>query len=386
MMRHRNLVAGWSWGVAAVSALMMTACGSAVPTAPASPSPVPGVSKPAGFEPAAVSFVSPSQGWVLGHSGCQHCAGLRVTRDGGVHWTALPAPPAPLGYSNSSANAVTEVAFADDANGFLYGPGMLATHDGGRSWTRQPLPPVQALSVGTSYAYALTRHSGLAGLWRTAIGSSHWARLPLPPGASQPASWGYGTQMYAEGGTLVLLRSGFIGPTVTRGQAGQLWVSRHNGTGWQARPAPCTPPGGGGAAVLSIALGHPDAWLLDCFKNKQSSQEQNTQHYLYGTTDGGLSWVRLPDPTRHNMPSLLTDNGSGHAFLATEGLFDSLVGTLDGGRHWHTVLRDGGSFYGWAGLRFVNADTGFVVGPTHYSPEHLYRTDNGGRTWQVLHL
>jgi len=27
-----------------------------------------------------------------------------------------------------------------------------------------------------------------------------------------------------------------------------------------------------------------------------------------------------------------------------------------------------------------------VVGSTHYSPEHLYRTDNGGRTWQVLHL
>ena len=32
------------------------------------------------------------------------------------------------------------------------------------------------------------------------------------------------------------------------------------------------------------------------------------------------------------------------------------------------------------------AGTGFVVGPTHYAPEHLYRTDDGGRTWRVLHL
>ena len=146
-------------------------------------------------------------------------------------------------------------------------------------------------------------------------------------------------------------------------------------------------PSGGGAAVLSIALGHPDAWLVDCFNNEQSSQEQNTQHHLYGTADGGLSWVRLPDPTAHNEPVLLADNGSGHAFLATQGGGgDALVGTLDYGRHRHLVLRDGGSFSGWAGLSFVTAETGFVVGPAYHSPQHLYRTDDGGRTWRVLHF
>jgi photosystem II stability/assembly factor-like uncharacterized protein len=281
---------------------------------------------------------------VLGHSGCQDCAALRVTRDGGAHWSALPAPPAPLGHYSRSANAVTDVAFADHASGFLYSPGLLATHDGGRSWTRQPLPPVQSLSIGTGYAYALTQRGGSVSLWRTAIGSRLWAGLPLPPGAGQPATRGNATQLYAEGSTVVLLRPGLPSPAIGPGQAGQLWVSADDGTGWQARPVPCQAPSGGGAAVLSIARGHPDAWLIDCFNNEQSSQEQNTQHYLYGTTDGGLSWVRLPGPTRHNMPVLLADNGSGHAFLATEGGFDTLVGTLDYGRHWHPVLRDGGSF------------------------------------------
>lgn len=351
-----------------------------------SPSSAPGTGKAAGFEPAAASFVSPTRGWVLGRSGCSRCAGLLQTRDGGVHWSVLPAPPAPLGYYSNSTSAVTDVVFADDATGFLYGPGLLATHDGGRTWTRQPLPPVQALSIGTGYVYALTRHAGSAGLWRTAIGASRWVPLPLPPGAGRPASSGHGTQLYAEGSTLVLLRSGFTGPAVTPGQVGQLWTSSDSGADWQARAVPCKPPEGGGAAVLGIALGHPDAWLLDCFNDRQSSQEQDTQHLLYGTTDAGLSWVRLPDPARHNMPGLLADNGSEHAFLATRGTFDTLVGTLDGGRHWHTVLRDGGSFNGWADLRFVNTDTGFVVGPTHYSPEHLYRTDNGGRTWRILHF
>jgi len=334
-----------------------------------------------------VSFVSPTTGWVLGASGCGDCAGLLVTRDGGAHWSALPQPPANLGYYDNSANAVTDVAFADDSNGFLYRPGLLATHDGGRSWTRQPLPPVLALSGGTRYAYALTqRPDSLAG-WRTATGATGWFPVPLPPAARQPASNVYSTWLYAEGYTVVLLHTGSPGPGTLPGQAGQLWVSRDSGTDWQQRSVPCTGPQGGGAAVLSIALGHQQAWLLDCFINLQISQDEKSGHDLYGTIDGGLTWVRLPDPTRQGAPAMLADNGSGHAFLATVGGDgDSLVGTIDGGLHWQTILRDGGDFNGWADLRFVNTDTGFVVGPTYNVTGHLYRTDDGGRTWRILHL
>jgi len=60
------------------------------------------------------------------------------------------------------------------------------------------------------------------------------------------------------------------------------------------------------------------------------------------------------------------------------------VESLDGGRRWKPLLVTGGSFFGWAGLRFVSSSTGFVVGPTHYAPEHVYRTQDGGRTWQVV--
>jgi len=385
-----NVPARRTVGLAVFAAMLVVGCGSVAPVRPAPSSPAPSTSESASFEPAAISFVSPGWGWVLGRSGCLDCAGLLLTVDGGDHWTALPRPPAPLGYYSNSPVAVTDMVFADAANGFLYGPGLLATHDGGRSWIRQSLPPVQALSVGAGHAYALTlaQPEGLPALWRSAIGSSRWARQPLPPGVGPAsASPSHGTLMlYAEGSTLVLLRSGFTGPRITPGQVGQLWVSSDNGTHWQARPVPCTPPGGGGATVLSLALGDPGAWLIDCFSNEQSSQEQNTQHHLFGTTDAGLSWVRLPDPTRNNMPDLLADNGSGHAFLATEGSADSLVGTFDGGLRWQTLITSGGSFSGWADLHFLNAETGFVVGPTHSSPDHLYRTTDGGRTWRALPL
>jgi hypothetical protein len=340
-----------------------------------------------GFQPAAASFVSPGHGWVLGSGGgCDSCAELRVTTDGGEHWAMLPAPPAPLGYYTEQPAAVTDMVFANSSDGFLFGPGLLATYDGGRSWARQVLPPALTIQTGGGYVYALTQRgqSGPVELWRSAVGGSRWQRLPLPAGAAGLPGVYQGMRMSAEGDTLVLLQVGITNALVNPGPTGRLWVSEDAGTQWVARSVPCI-PGAGGAAVVSIALGHSDAWLVDCYDNMQSSQEQDTLHHLYGTANAGRSWVRLPDPTKHNAPALLADNGSGHAFLATEGgLGDTLVGTTDGGLIWGLMLQSGGSFSGWADLGFVTALVGFVVGPTHYAPGHLYRTQDGGRSWQVV--
>jgi photosystem II stability/assembly factor-like uncharacterized protein len=126
---------------------------------------------------------------------------------------------------------------------------------------------------------------------------------------------------------------------------------------------------------------------VDCFDNRQSSQAQDTEHHLYRTPDAGGSWRRVSDPSRHNVPDLLADNGNGHTLFATEGGGgDALVGSFDVGRHRRLLFRSGGGFFGWAGLDFVTGSTAFVVGPTHYAPEHLYRTDDGGRTWRILRV
>jgi photosystem II stability/assembly factor-like uncharacterized protein len=361
------------------------ASGPASASAPANVSAAEVMTRLATFEPVGASFITPDTGWVLGRPrGCLSCAMLVHTADGGRRWHVLPSPPAPTGIDVSPATGVSNIAFADAANGFLYGPDLLASHDGGRSWTRQPLPPVQDLGIGGGRAYVLTQDASTWGLRRTVIGSTQWARLPLPAGAVLPAGSSNMLRLYIEGTTLVLLRTGSAGVDVSAGQIGRLWISTAAGTAWQPRNVPCRAPAGGGAQVLSIAPGHPDAWLLDCFNNDQSSQEQNTRHILYGTIDGGLSWVRMPNPTSHNLPELLADNGADHAFLATAGTDDFLAGTFDGGLHWRLLIRSGGSFHGWADLRFLDARTGFVVAPVTYPPEHLYRTDDGGRTWRIL--
>ena len=369
--------------------LALAFCASGLGAAATLTSSVGGSISGAVFEPSAVSFISPAKGWVLGRAGCSDCASLRVTKDDGRHWAALPSPRVPLWYYNASSGAVSDVTFANPTDGYLFAPALLSTHDGGRSWRRQSLPPVWQLGVGAGYAFALTRAGTdrRVALWRSPIGQDRWSRLPLLSAAVLPSSLTVSSVGLAvEGALVVLLQPGFNGPSAARPRdmVGRLWASSDSGTSWRSRAVPCTAVDGG-AALFAIALHHPREWLIDCFDNEQSSQAQNTQHHLYRSADAGESWTRVSDPTRHNDPALLADNGAGHTLLATVGGGgDTLVGSFDAGRRWRQLLRSGGSFFGWADLRFLTPKIGFVVGPTHYAPEHLYRTDNGGRSWRIL--
>jgi photosystem II stability/assembly factor-like uncharacterized protein len=350
-----------------------------------------GLPRPVRFEPAAVSFVSTRRGWMLGRFGCGDCASVRRTEDGGRSWTSLPSPrerlwpysTAPSGphLTSPPPRGVSRVVFADSKNGFLFAPALVITHNGGRSWVRKSLSGVWEVAIGGGYAYAMTERNpgsgGPAGVWRTRIGSDHWTRLSSPRAVD--------AHVAVEGKTIVLLQTGFHGPEPPKTQLGRIWVSGDGGEQWRSRPLPCTTNRDGGAALVAIIPGHGASWLLDCYDNQQSMQAQWTQHHLYRTTNTGGSWTRLPDPTQHNGPSLLAANGAGHIFLATEGGGgDVLVGSFDDGKQWRPLLNSGGAFFGWASLRFVTPMIGFIVGPTHYAREHLYRTDDGGRSWEAV--
>jgi hypothetical protein len=274
----------------------------------------------ASFKPSAVSFISPTRGWVLGASGCSACAAVRKTTDGGRTWTGLPSPGVQLPFEHPRSVDVGDIAFADSRNGFLFGPALLVSHDGGRSWKRDALPPVQALGIGAGYIFAMTQRGvqGRVRLWRARIGHDRWSSLPIPKHAGAPLTISDSSvvKLAVEGKNVLLLRPGDMGPAPTH--FGRLWASNDSGVHWLTRTIPCK-QGGGGAALVTIARGQPRTWLIDCWDNMQSSQAQDTQHHLYRTVNAGTSWNRLPNPTRHNEPDLLTDNGAGQIFLATVG-------------------------------------------------------------------
>jgi len=333
------------------------------------------------LDPMSSSFLTPSQGWVLGTLGCPTCVALATTSDGGKTWAELPRPPVTANWPSPNSGSVSQVSFADRDDGFLYGPGLYVSHDGGKEWSRTTLTDVVSVSSGAGVAYALT--STPSAVWRDVVGSNTWSRVTLPTAPEVRADTPNTYQLSLSGSVLLLLLEGFSGQQ-PGADLGALWMSTSGGRSWVARPLPCK-SGDGGAALSGIALDHPNEWFVDCFDNEQSSQEQNTQHHLYESTNSGAVWERLSDPSTHGEPALLAANGSGDAVLTVEDGFGGLLSaTSDGGREWRTRLSLGGNFSGFAGLEYVNSSTAFVIGPTHYVPGHLYRSDDGGKTWRVV--
>lgn len=285
------------------------------------------------FGPDAASFVTATDGWVLAPGPCGHCGIVYRTTDAGRRWQVAARPTLPGG-KQALAQGLVDLYFADAQDGYIFtgyhcaSDCLLATGNGGRSWHPAPLPAVARLVRGGSNLYALVARGPdqPLGLLRSADGGQRWTGVSLPVTSRA-------LDLAAQGAALVLLRPSSAGTDPSPDQLGRLWYSADDGATWSTRPNPCT-TSDGGAALISLALGHPTALLVDCFDNEQSSQAQETQHHLYGSADTGRTWVRLADPTHVGEPVLMADN----------------------------------------------------VGPTHYAPEHLYRTTDAGRTWRKVPL
>jgi photosystem II stability/assembly factor-like uncharacterized protein len=120
------------------------------------------------------------------------------------------------------------------------------------------------------------------------------------------------------------------------------------------------------------------------------------------TTNGGKTWTRVTPPGLgsqggdHYITGLFALDAS-HAWVTYGGLGNGAAQTIestsDGGRHWtavgHEPLSQVGfsGFYYDCGLDFVTASIGWCeTTPAFVGSEasFIYRTANGGRTWQLV--
>ncbi|WP_338183825.1 hypothetical protein [Jatrophihabitans sp.] len=346
--------------------------------------------------PQSISFVTADEGWALSPGSCTGCARISHTTNAGAHWTTLTSTlhlPASRDTSDV-VEGLAELDFLNHRDGYLFitsscssGCGLVTT-DGGHTWGTVLIPEPGMVVNGSHSLYALTHGPELL---RIAIGGSHATTLPLPRVHTTDLR---GYTIAAGEDTLAVLQVGSdlegplrnAGDLQTPAPAGALWISTLQGDRLTRVTDPCRNLDGGAAAV-SVALDHPNALLLDCYNGQQSSQEASTQNHLYGSGDDGHDWSRLADPSDTGAPGLLADNGNFHAFFVSEGGEGyELHVSLDGGAHWHLALRGGSGGYNMAGPDFLTPEVGFALGPTHYAPEHLYRTIDAGRTWQQLSL
>jgi hypothetical protein len=335
-----------------------------------------------------LSWVSATDGWALAAQPCGSgtCARLAHTTDGGLHWQALPSPPAQLQDGTvdcSKVACVSAVQFASPTVGYLYGPGLLMTSDGGRTWHAQPGLQVEALAIVGSQVYRVGYdHLGCPGtcqptLQRATIGSSTWRPL-----IGQLAySDGVSAQIVSSGSTVLLAMfsnqaQGFTQPVVYR--------SADGGATWQQSTDPCSGPGTGGNSAedyLTDLAGAPAGLLAGLCSPRSGSGT-----FVVTSSDGGQSWqtagalpgvqplalLAAASPTTLAVSTGAT-GGSG-AFTA------QLLVTTDAGRHWTAAATETqqipqAGVPAWLG--FATSQTGTWIS----GPHSIWTTNDGGLHW-----
>jgi hypothetical protein len=373
--------------VLAVAALLATAAASpayARPTSLLAGRPGTAGKVPAGFQPAAASFISSTSGVVLGGIGCrlnQACtARLAATTDGGAQWRFLKAPDAQVN-SVVPANAVDNVVFASRRNGWLYdndGPGLWATHDRGRHWRKLSLGgDIEQMATSAGIVYAVVARHGFTAPWQlfaSPAGADAWARV-----GNMTAS------------NAILAVSGRSAWFANRNEppAGStnLWATA-DGAHWHRYPFRCAgtshvPARYYGLAsmaaaspshVVFLCMTSPGAGSADMDVMRSVNGGKTTHLAGPGPSAGDEGTIAVP-PEHSNVITIAGNGGNG-----------VLCRSANGGKSWQTAFTVIGGTV-WNSLSYVTADVGWVVfGQPGYGSRdnRLLRTSEAGRSWHEV--
>lgn len=336
---------------------------------------------PQGFAPASVTFVSASEGFVLGTAPCSQapCTSVLRTTDGGRSWAGIPAPRLPL--QNRTGQGVHGLRFADPATGYAYGSVLAVTRDGGASWHLVTVPGLSGkasidslvASGGRVYA-AILEADGGGQIVTAAPGSDSFVRV---------SGAGFGTLTPA--GDTVIDQD--LQP-VNTAQTGVILA------GGAVRGHVTDPDN-----VCHVGASSAKDLLASCGQGAGGGS-MGTRHE-YGSTDAGAHWTRLPDSDVCGgfdgyATAVTTDR---HAVIAaSSSLGGSLCTTTDGGQHWTTTLHPrstNGEYF--TGLGFTTPSQAVAVyaaaeagafPPKQSSgrgqPPTLYLSRDGGVHWAAV--
>jgi photosystem II stability/assembly factor-like uncharacterized protein len=347
----------------------------ASPSATPSPSPSPdGTPVAAGFAPRSVTFVSPSDGFVLGAVPCASgsCVAIARTANAGRTWSMIPAPATTLSVPSPdgapSAAGVSTIRFADPSNGWVFGPELWSTHDGGTTWARvaagaSPGRPVVALEVARGTVHvAVTDTDGFA-LLTGAVGSDELRAtdIKLPFGAGPVPE-------------LQLVLSGDAGWVLQNDRTVVNGARLRNGT-WADWSPVCADVVGPAYLAASSASDLVAACDVGLWGDPKGG-------HLYVSTDGGSTAAEAGTKVPVALGGAIA-SGRADTVVVSGTTPDETVleATFDGGRTWSEVLKLGNAEA--VDLGFTTADQGVVVAVDPSGTSRFFMTRDGGHTWEA---
>jgi photosystem II stability/assembly factor-like uncharacterized protein len=378
-------------------AVLAAACvaAPAVAAAQASTSPRPAAAIPAGFIAQSTSWISPSQGWILGTTACgkNNCAKSEVlsTTNGGSSWKQIGTISAMIPRAGNPGNGMSEIRFANASVGWAFAPDLYRTSNGGATWRKVQLPgggkQVLDLAVTRTQAYAVISpcayETGICGggkpltAWRisvTASTTATWTKMPVALHANVAAN------VAAFGNTVYVVNSRLDGAS----HPSQLYVSTNGGATFASRPIPC------------------DA----------STENNLIQAAPYSATGVGLLCDGDPGFSKAvKTVYLSTNNGKTDTNAGTLGLFGiqaqlaisptrklAVQSESDGSfiyindnnqSKWYMIIGSGDGGAGFNDLTYVSGNDAWVVyGPANGFSGYgqMYKTTNAGRHWVLEKL
>ncbi len=331
---------------------------------------------PADFQPVSVTFVSASRGWVLGNATCggSSCGVIARTTDGGLTWTRIPAPDAPVVVDAAAAGGVRGLRFASALDGWAFGPDLWATHDGGDTWHREALP-----GGGTPQVMALEAGAGT-------VHVAFWTgEDPLIRIASGPI----GDDTLGVSATMVQIGAGPVPATqiVLHGSSGWLVQvdrdvvagARLVGGSWQAWDPPCLGTAGPAWLAASSASSLDAGCDIGLWSTPQGV-------HLFTSADGGATFTEQAGALPITALAGITTAPSQPTILAAGSQADgsaALIGTFNAAASWTavTTLAGTGTF---SELGFTTDAQGVAIGRPTGAASRLLMTRDGGRTWAAV--
>ncbi len=303
---------------------------------------------PPGFGAESYTAIGAGTWWLLGSAPCSSppCTSIVRTENSGASFVGTPAP---------RTTKVSQLRFANAADGFAYGSQLWVTHDAGATWHQVRLGgAVTELATGDGFAYALVRygHKGAGRLERAPLGSDTWTTL-AGAGSAYAGLWAHGQD--------VLVGS----------NAGAALAVSHN------------------AGVSFSQASSPSKGLPCDFEEPASGVvwahcATGTESATWRSTNSGASFQALHGP----VPGLPNTALFAAATASTAVLgANKLERTTDGGAHYSAVAGVE-PVTAFQYLGFTDATHGVAIGYVGSSPtpgsERVYLTSDGGASYHLV--